>query len=387
MSAAKETVEDNINLLDELKKAGFVRYNKENPATFIVEKMNGTEEISVESYFLNPLENREEYVAVLNLSMLLMESVFNNDLDKVEKIIRTGILKFMHYDSCINGALSEESFEPDFKIINALYEQIPCEVREFTLFSFLSNSSRESVVDWCLSKIEEEEYLDFDNILKQMENVKLYKKIFEYALNKNLLESNADNFFMLAFDGKSGTIENGKLFLNNVSLEKIQSEVKCAAILSIAFAEPENKELMDLLLSNVSYPTEYTYTWLANLIVSKKTDMIKFILDKVQTKIKKEHIEFCLISLKNNMSVEILKTLKDLEDHMESPLDLKSGDNVLIREAIINDKKEIVEYLLNNNVYPSRSVIEENELLNDTIEFFASEEITEMINNYFENKN
>ncbi len=65
---------------------------------------------------------------------------------------------------------------------------------------------------------------------------------------------------------------------------------------------------------------------------------------------------------------------------------IDDDDHKLLRDAIIEDDMKMIKLLLaEDEIYPKgkSDIFTQNELLNDTLEFFASEEITNFLKEHF----
>jgi hypothetical protein len=366
------------NILKNLHKTGFARYTSEN--TVVCTKENSKEEVKFDDF----LEKPDNYVELVNLNMffLFLNLVDEKNYPNIQKMIDKKILNSQYYDSIINQILSNKQEEYDLEIIKMLYEEISIELREFTVANCLS-SDNDKIIDWAFENLDKEEYLDVEKIFHMVTSIN--EKVFNKVLQMNLFETLLNILFNLMFLKENLVDLFLKEYINrfgNDYLSNVNEDNKIATLLYCIMTD--NLYICKKFLENTKLSDENLFSWLPVSLMREKYIMIDFILSNSNiTRINEKMTNACLVMCGEKINENTLKFLLLNKDKFEN-LDLTSNDHAIIRNAIINDKIEIVKILLENKVYTNKSDVESSELLNDTIEFFASEEITNLINNYLE---
>lgn len=375
---------DKMNeVIIELREYGQIMYNSDDFDKLIYVVKDKKSELGLNEYLADPKKYTPDHTRV-NTFMILMEHVNNRNKEYINKITDSNILMSSDYDACISHLL--ESKSEDMEIIEILYEQISLESREFLLTSFLMSSDEKIVLDWVFGRFDAEPYIELQKIVAMIIDmnvpIKCYEQLLKYVIVKDELDTLLNEMFYFGFDNTGNSIEKAKLFIKecgNEKLTQISQDYITGTLVNVGLSE--NNELMDLLLENIKVTNEMAYSWILILMKINKIDPIRNILEKTKLILSKKHIDHCIFSLKDEMTIEKLRFLKSIEKYMEEPIDFTSNEYVLLREAIINEKKDMVEYIIENI---DCSKLKEDELLVDTIEFFASEEIQELLQQYLE---
>lgn len=367
--------------IKKLNESGFVRYVSNDMVQLI---KDSTKELIQLDDFLN---HPKKYVkdVLLNLNLLLIEFVKHNSTENIEKIINTKNLNSIHYDSVISNIIEDKTYVPNIEVLTLLYEKISVNLREFLFAHCISVSKNKQIIDWVFQIINDEPYLEIENIFDKVEFINSCDFVLDNIIKYDLFLILKDNLFSLLFNN----VNNARKFLEIYKRETDESDLseisndRVIMILLTYVIIKENIELGDLLLQNIKLNLNEVYLWFNYGLMHKKFNVLNWLFKRTGIeKIEKKTIECCLCMLKDDITCDILSYLNNNKDKFEE-LDFTLQDNVLMRNAIINEKEDIVKFLLENNVYLTYSCIEENELLNDTIEFFASEEIAELIKKHF----
>jgi hypothetical protein len=140
----------------------------------------------------------------------------------------------------------------------------------------------------------------------------------------------------------------------------------------------ENKKIGNLLIDNYKFDTENIYHWFTYGLIRKKFEILDFLLEKMKINfMNSKCFDFLIFMIKDKTTIDILKYLLKIK-HIFEHFDLKTQNNILLRNAIINKNYEIVEFLFINKIYENYD-IKNNELLFETINYFATDEISNYI--------
>lgn len=362
------------NVLQKLYKTGFAKYKSDN--IVLCAKENNKGDINFDDF----LENPDKYVELVNLNMffLFLNFVQTKDHTNIKKMMEKKVLNPQYYDSIINQILSDKDKEYDLEIIKMLYDEISMELREFTIANCLS-SGNDAIIDWAFENLDEEEYLEAEKIFSMVSNIN--ERVFEKIVEMDLFEKLLNPLFDLMFSREKYVdlfVDEYVKRFGNDNLSNIDEDNKVANLLHCIITD--NISLCKKLLDNIKLSEENLFTWLPMSLMREHYLMIDFVLSNSNiNKINARMTNACLVMCGDKINENTLKFLLLNKDRFEN-LDLTSNDHAILRNAVINDKTEMVKILLENKIYSDKSVIENNELLNDTIEFFASEEISNLIN-------
>jgi hypothetical protein len=363
------------NILESLHETGFVKISQDEILIHI--KKDEKKEISLDDF----LQNMNNYVESCNIViyLLLIEYIELKNYECIKKIIDKKILPSQYFDSIINHILSSENC--DTTLIKLIYEEITEELREFTLANCISKINNNELVEWVFERLDDEAYFDLEKIFSMVENVSDF--MFEQIIQKSMFKSIQNELFRIMFLN----ISNAQIFMNHYEkeygkdeLQHISEDNKITVLIYCCMTH--NKNLCKLLLDNIKLNPENIYMWLSLFLEKERFEMIDYVMENGNIKKIDEKMTIsCLALCGERISCSIVKYLFEHKTLFEN-LNLTCNDNSIFRNAIISENIDIVEFLLENKIYSDRALIEENELLNDTIEFFASEEISELINKY-----
>jgi hypothetical protein len=375
-SENKENKKDEI---DEFLQKEFIRYIGNNK--IIIFKENNKQVENFDDFLENPEKYIKTYKA--NTFLLLVTFIENNDVENIKKILEKEMLNSQFYDAAIDAMLNNKDKPLNMDIVKLLYEHISVSLREFLLANLISNANDAVMVDWIFENLNEEQYLDTEKIFGMV--TKMDKLMFNKLVENDMFHPLKEELFIIMFRQKNTADlyletykrETSENDLNNINRDKIINVV-IEQILMF-----NNKETGKLLLDNIKLHKEDFYIWFTFGLGGQKYEMLNFIFENgFKEKFDEETLNKCLVMCESKMNIELLSYLIKNKDKFEN-LDLTAGEHSIMRKAIIDDKLDIVQFLLENNVYPEHSNITNNELLNDTIEFFASEEIKNTIKNFY----
>jgi hypothetical protein len=324
----------------------------------------------------------------IQIYFLLLKFIETNDLKNIKKIIDNNIIGSEYYDSAIDAVLSNNILAPtesSMDIIKLLYENISLERREYFMINCIANTKNPIIVNWIIDTLKNEPYLEITNILEKVPTMdqSLFHKLIEYYTFDEIKEL----LFLIMFQNS----DNAKLYLETYkkktgknNLLDIPSQKVVPVVISKILSEG-NKEIGQLLFNNLELDKDDSYLWLIFALSQLKFEMLNFIFEYSNIKkIDAATIQNCLV-ISNDIKLETLAYLNNNKDKFEN-LDLTCKNHHIMRNAIMNDNSVIVSFLLENDIYPVKSMLEDDELLNDTVTFFASDSINEIIDKFYKNK-
>lgn len=381
MTEENELIENEINLtIDNLKNTGLVKIKDNNTISII--KKNEIVNISLNEFLFNPTK----YVTdeILNFGLLLISYTEQNNIVNMKKIIQTKKISSLYYDSAITHILSNE-INIDSELLQLLYDEISVNLRELLLTYCISSSCNEKIIDWVFEVIDNEPYLEIDVIFKKIETVILIDYIINKIIERNLFDILKEDLFIIMsqdYNNLQKFIELNKTKCNIENLSNIDEKI-INQVLLITIILNENEKLCDLLLNNYNLNNEEMYNWFSFTIMNKKFKILDFILKKNKiSHINKKCIEFMFLIMKDKIDIDVLNYLYKIRNMCEI-FDLKMQNNILLRNAIINKKLDVIKFLFETNTYSSYEEICKNELLFETLNYFANDEITDYIAQFF----
>lgn len=343
------------------------------------------ETVSYNSFIEEPKKYLNDVGLNINLFLLLIEFIENNQIDNLQKIINTDILTSEFYDASIDIILNKkiDSIEKyAFDIIKILYEKITLQMREYLLANCITYSQDKNLDDWILETLENEPYLEISKILQSVLNMN--ESFFNRIIEIYPFDSIKNELFIIMFQN----IKNANLFIN-VYKEKTKKEnlldinpQKVIPIIISKLLTEENKEIGSLIFNNLELDPNENFIWFIYGLIKSKFEILNYIFENSNIKtIDKEVVYNCLV-ICQDINLNMLGYLKN-NINIFGNLDFTCKNHHIIRNAIMNDKVDIIKFLLENNVYPKYSDLMNDELLNNTISFFASDEVNDVINNFY----
>ncbi len=368
------------NLANVLKEES-VKYEPEN--TIVIKSNNEERRISFDEFLESP--NKYLKHIHINVYILLLNVIENGNLENIKKIINKKILGSEYYDFAIDAILNDKIKVPNdiyIDTIKLLYENISLPSREYFLGNCISHAKNEELTKFIIEILNNEPYLEISKILLHTTNMD--KSIFYKLIEICSFDEIKNDLFMIMFQN----LENAQIFIDvykekkgNIDFSDIPSDKITPLIISQIIIR-ENKELGELLFKHVKLDNKELYVWLMCCFMHSKFKALDFILEKSNINKIDENITYNCLSMCNNISLEVLEYLAKSEKFF-GKLDFTFKDHHIMRQAIINNKIDIIKFLLKNNFYSECANFTENELLNETLEFFASEEIKSSIKKHY----
>lgn len=380
----EKKIQDDINTtLKELNDGGIVKLNSDSDsnsgcdATIAITKNNNTHIISLDCFLKDPTK----YVLdeTLNIGMLLILYAEKNDVLNMKKIIKTKKINSLYYDSAISHII-KYSQNIDIELLKLLYDEISINLRELLLTHCLSLSGNTDIIDWIFDIIDNEPYLEIDMMFKKIDSINLIDYVLEKIKERDIFDILKNDLFVIMLYDElclNKFINFNKLLCNNSDLTNINQDLILQVLMVIVISD-ENEKIGDLLINNYKFDINNVYHWFSYGLLRKKFNMLDFLLEKMKINIiNSKCFDFLIFMLKDKATTDILKYLLKIKNKFEC-FDLKAQNNVLLRNAIINKKFDIVKFLFENKIYENYD-IKNNELLFETINYFATEEILNYI--------
>lgn len=361
-----------------------IKYDSGN--IIIVKNNNGEEKVS-KITFEELIESPNNYLkhAYINIYILLINFIENNELENIKKIVNKKLVGSECYDSAIDAILNNKirvSKTVSIDIIKLLYNNISLPLREYFLGNCISHANSDDLIDWIIETLNNEPYLEISKILLHTTNMD--KSIFYKLIEICPFDLVKNDLFMIMFQN----LENANIFINVYNEKNGVADFldipsnKIMPLIISKIMVGENKNLGEFLFKHVKLDSNEVYVWLLLGFLHNKFDMINFILENSNINKIDSNTTYNCLSFCENINLELLNYLIKNEKFY-GKIDFTCVNHHIMRQAITNEKIEIVKFLLENNTYPEYKNLKENELLNDTLEFFASEEITSYIKKYY----
>jgi hypothetical protein len=371
----EKKIQDDVNItLKELNDGGIVKI--ENNDNIVVTKNNISNIITLDCF----LEEPSKYVfdETLNIGMLLILYAEKNSVNNMKKIIKTKKINSLYYDSAISHIMSH-SKNIDIELLKLLYDEISINLRELLLSHCLSTSDNKDIIDWIFNVIDDEPYLEIDMMFKKIDSINLIDNVLEKIKERKLFDMlKNDLFVIMSYDelNLNKFINLNKLLCDS-DLKNINQDLILQVLMVIVIGN-ENKKIGNLLIDNYKFDTENIYHWFTYGLIRKKFEILDFLLEKMKINfMNSKCFDFLIFMIKDKTTIDILKYLLKIK-HIFEHFDLKTQNNILLRNAIINKNYEIVEFLFINKIYENYD-IKNNELLFETINYFATDEISNYI--------
>jgi hypothetical protein len=310
--------------------------------------------------------------------MLLILYAEKNSVNNMKKIIKTKKINSLYYDSAISHIMSH-SKNIDIELLKLLYDEISINLRELLLSHCLSTSDNKDIIDWIFNVIDDEPYLEIDMMFKKIDSINLIDNVLEKIKERKLFDMlKNDLFVIMSYDelNLNKFINLNKLLCDS-DLKNINQDLILQVLMVIVIGN-ENKKIGNLLIDNYKFDTENIYHWFTYGLIRKKFEILDFLLEKMKINfMNSKCFDFLIFMIKDKTTIDILKYLLKIK-HIFEHFDLKTQNNILLRNAIINKNYEIVEFLFINKIYENYD-IKNNELLFETINYFATDEISNYI--------
>jgi hypothetical protein len=371
-----EDTNNNIDTtLKELNDGGIVKLYDFNK--IVITKNNKSDIIELDLFLENPLIYVDD--EILNIGMLLILYSEKNNIENIKKIIKTKKISSLYYDSAISHII-KYSTHIDLELLKLLYNEIPINLRELLLTHCLSTSNNNNVIDWIFNIIDDEPYLELDIMFQKIDSIMLLDYVLEKIIERDLFDLLKNDLFVIMSCDNVNIEKFVNLYKSSCNVNNLQNinQDLILQVLMIIVISNEDKKIGELLVNNYNFKKEDIYQWFLYGLIREKFGILDFLMEKINIdKINSKSLDFIVFMIKDKVSIEILKYLLKIKDKFEF-FDLKVQNNALLRNAIINKNFEIVKFLIDNKIYENYD-FKNNELLFETINYFATEEISNYI--------